>query len=314
MSISRSQLGRSPAIVTYNGGTFFTNADIVTKHAAKWKSVLASMYGEVDKAKYDLQITVPLKLWGAWENLSILFPAYAITSETGSSPIGSSIYGTGSDVPLVIQARNGDLFTYTNAAITKLPDLYLGVDEDLFEANVEFTCIIGNGMNPETSGAYFTIGTNAYTDGAFAKTNYKRTRFTGAWGSITGWTTITPQKGFHVGWELGLSDVMVDGLGCVDKTTTNFRGAAKFIPIGPTLAQINANSQLNTAHGTLLSAGSADLVMTGNGGSPVVTLKNAGMVENGFAFGIEPLRVGEVSFETTRGFASGVPAAIATVA
>lgn len=309
MSVQRSQLVRGPAIATFNGATFFNRADISIRPVAVWKGVETSMYGEVDKAKTDLMIKVNLTLWGAYENLPIIFPAYAL-----NPVMGSSIFGNG-DVPLVINARNGDLFTFANAALTKLPDLYLGVDEDLFSAALEFTCLLGNGHNPEDVGAYFTLGNQAFNDGAFSKANYKRTRFTGAWTGVAGFGLVTPQKGFHVGWTLDAKPVpAVDGLGTLDFTVAGFKAAAKFIPIGPTDAQIEAQSLLSTPMGTLASSGSASFIMTGANGGPAITINGAAMVEHGFEFGIEPLRAGEIALESQRTFNGGVPNPIAIVA
>ncbi|MDB6016035.1 MAG: hypothetical protein JWR19_524, partial [Pedosphaera sp.] len=55
----------------------------------------------------------------------------------------------------------------------------------------------------------------------------------------------------------------------------------------------------------------ADFTITGSGIS--VVLKNAAMAEHGFMFGREPLRIGEVAWQTTRAFTAGVPGAVATV-
>lgn len=268
---------------------------------------MTSMYGPVDETKSDLAIRFPMRLWGAWENLSVLFPSALLNPN-----VGASLYGT-SDTAMTVLAKNGDQIVYANVQITKLIDLYLGVDSELFAADVELTALIKNGANPEDSGAYYALSTGvSYTDSAFAKTNFKRVRFAGAWGSKTGFTTIAPQKGFHINWNLDLRPVPVDGLGLVDMTVGGLVGSCKCIPIGPTLAQLesNASAQL-IAHGGLLSANAADLTLTGSGIS--VVLKNAGLKEHGYAFGVEPLRVGEVMWGTTRGFAAGVPAAVATV-
>jgi hypothetical protein len=43
------------------------------------------------------------------------------------------------------------------------------------------------------------------------------------------------------------------------------------------MAQTKTKSFIETQHGTLQSANAADLVLTGNGGAPVITLKNAAM-------------------------------------
>lgn len=310
MAVQRSALIRSPALITYNGATFFGRNDLVIRHPPGWEKVNTSMYGRVDDFKKDMIIKIPLMLWGAWENLSILFPSMFMT------PVpGTSVFGT-SDIPLVVQARNSDRVTYANAALTRLANLYLGVDADLFAAEVEFTALLKNNANPEDSGSYFVIDTNAYSDGAFAKTNFKRVRFTGAWGSFTGFGSIIPQKGVNLSWAIDLKPLIVDGHGTVDMTVGE-EGLildAKCIPVGPTLAQLKTQSKVESAHGSLGSANSGDLVWTGASSGPVLTLKNAFMMDTGVAFGAEPLRFGETSWRTTTGFTAGVPAAIASAA
>jgi hypothetical protein len=115
-------------------------------------------------------------------------------------------------------------------------------------------------------------------------------------------------------WALDLKPVRVDGLGTIDMTVAGMVGSAKCIPIGPTMAQLKTQSKVETQHGTLQSTNSADLVLTGNGGAPVITLKNAAMSEHGLAFGIEPLRNGEAGWNTTRAFTVGVPQAVGVAA
>jgi hypothetical protein len=317
MALDRTKLVRGPAIVTYGGDTLYTNADILSRFGPVWNPVNTSMYGQVDKFIKDRVYKISLRLWGAWENLSVLFPSYALAPQAGNS-----IFGT-SATPLVITARNGDQITYKNAQITKMANLYLGVDSDLFAADVEFISIIGNSSgttmsNPEDAAAYYAVATaQTYADNAFAKTNYKRVRFTGAWGALTGFTAIIPQKGFQIGWELDAKPLTCDGLGTVDFTIgeNTLQGTCKAIPIQPTMAQMEAQAaSQGVALGTLLSNNVADLTLTGAGGAPVVVLKNAGVTEHGYAFGIEPLRQGEVTWTTTRGFSTGAPAAVATVA
>jgi hypothetical protein len=315
MALDRTLLKRGPAVVTYGGDTFYTNADILSRFGPVWKPVNTSMYGQVDKFIKDRVYKVPLRLWGAWENLGVLFPGYALAPQAGAS-----IFGT-SAAPLVILARNGDQITYQNAQITKLANLYLGMDADLFAADVEFTCIIGNSggstmYNPEDANAYYATATGqSYTDNAFVKTNYKRVRFTGAWGAMAGFTAVIPQKGFQIGWELDTKPLTCDGLGTVDFTIGEnvLQGTCKCIPIQPTIAQLEAQvAAQGVPLGTLLSNASADLTLTGNGG-PVIVLKGAAISEHGYAFGPEPLRQGEITWTTTRGFTSNVPNAVATV-
>ena len=304
---TRASLSRGPALVQFNSNTYFTRDDISAKMTPTWKPVVASMYGQVDSVISDRVYKVPLRLWGAWENLSDLFPSAVLNPIIGASVFGST------DKALTIWARNGDKIAYTNAAITKLANLYLGVDSDLFAADVEFSCIRGGTANPEDANAYYTASNAALTESAFSKANFKKVRWTGAWGALAGFTSFVAQKGWQISWEMEVKGVPVDGYGTSDFGLEKFIGQCKCIPVGPTIAQLEAQAaDQGVALGALLSGISADLTITGNGGGSVV-LKNAGLTEHGYMFGTEPLRMGECTFETTRGFAAGVAAAVAAV-
>jgi hypothetical protein len=78
MALDRSIISRVPAIVTYGVNKFYTNADIISRFGPVWNPVSTSMYGQVDKVLVDRVFKLPLRLWGAWENLSVLFPSYAL--------------------------------------------------------------------------------------------------------------------------------------------------------------------------------------------------------------------------------------------
>ncbi len=314
MGILRNQLGRSPAMVQLpdaaGAPTLYTRNDIMVPHDPKWSEISSSMFGLDDRFKADLVIKISLTLYGNWDALAVLFPAYAM------NPIpGTSIFGN-ADQRLIFQGRNNDRITYTNAQITKLGDLYLGVDEELWSAAVEFTAIIGNGMNPETAGAYFVRDVNNYNDGAFSRQNFQKARFTGNWGAgtIPGFNSFAGQKGFRVAWKLDAKPLMCDGYGTLDFTVGDktMAGSLKAIPIGPTGAQMDTQMQIATPHGQRQSQASADLVMAS--ASHSITLKSAALASHSVAWGAEPLRVNETMWETTRGFAAGVPAAVGVVA
>lgn len=307
MSVSRANLGRGPALVTWNGATLFTRDDLVAAHSPVWEPVKSSMHGQTTKFRRDLVIKLNLMLFGVWENLSVLFPSALL-----NPVIGTSLFGT-TDLPLVIQARNNDRITYGNAQITKLGDLYLGVDSELWAAAVEFTCLLKNSTEPEAAGAYFVRDTNSYTDAAFAMTNFKKCRWTGAWTGKTGLTSFIGEKGFSIAWDLDLKPQVVDGYGTVDMFVGEggLVAGCKCVPIGPTQAQIDTAQGATAANGTLLSTGAADLTLTGTSAS--VVLKAANLVSSSTVFG-QALRVGEAAWETNRSVAAGVASAVATVA
>lgn len=313
MAIDRANIKGGPAKVTWNGATLMSRETFKSRHNPDWVGVQTSMHGVVDKAAKDFICRIPLRLWGAWENLSVLFPAAVLTPA-----IGTRIFGT-TDLPLVIHARNGDRITYHNAQLTKLADLYLGVDMPVFAADVEFTALIKNNTNPEAANAYYTEDSAAYSDTTFSKTNYKQQRYSAVWGTRTGFTAFQGKLGWNIGWQMQLTPDYSACVGTYDMILKDFSGQAKCIPVEPTMVQISAQTfspggsgVAGRALGSLLSAVSDDLVITGSGVS--VTLKAAGITEHGWAFGDEVLRNDELVWETTVGFTSGTAAARAAIA
>lgn len=312
MAIDRANIKGGPAKVTWNGATLMSRDAFHARHTPEWAEVTTSMHGMVDKAAKDFICRIPLRLWGAWENLSILFPSAVLTPA-----IGTRIFGT-TDLPLVIHARNGDRITYHNAQLTKLADLYLGVDMPVFAADVEFTALIRNNTNPESANAYYTEDSAAYSETTFSKTNYKQQRYSAAWGTRAGFTTFQAKQGWNIAWRMQLTPDYSACVGTYDMILKDFSGQAKCIPVEPTMTQISAQSFSPGASGvagrplgSLLSAVSDDLVITGSGVS--VTLKSAGIAEHGWSFGDELLRNGEVVWETTAGFTAGAAAARAVI-
>ena len=129
---TRASLGRGPAFVTFNGATLYLRGDIDTKHAPVFNPVKSSLTGQIDKTKKDLVIKNNLLLFGLYQDLTVLFPSWLM------NPVpGASVFGTGADLPMVIQARNNDRITYANTQITKLVGVHLGVDSELWAAAVE---------------------------------------------------------------------------------------------------------------------------------------------------------------------------------
>ncbi len=310
MSLDRALLVGGPAKLTFNSATFHSKEDIKPKFMVDWKEVDTSLFGLIDKSATDARIVTPVRLWGAWENLTTLFPSALLAPTYIGTRINTSVDTANS---LVLHSTNTDRYTFPNSVLTKLPNLHLGLDDSIFAADAEFTSLIANTKNPEDAGAYYTQDTAAYTDTTFAKTNYKQQRYSSAWSGITGFTSFQTRDGWDIEWDLKLEPDHVDGLGTVGFIFLGLVVRAKCIPVEPTSGNLLAAARFQGfALGRLLSTGSADLVITGSGVS--VTLKNAGLTESALAFGGKPLRNGELVWETTVGFTTGAPAARAVVA
>lgn len=311
LSISRANLpGSGAPKITFNGATLWTRDDVVIPLRENLIDRVSSMYGRVGKNRGPRKIEFELPLFGFWDNLSVLFPSYFLNHVHGAR-----IFGT-TDLPLVLLARNGDQLTLHNCRITGLSDLKLAANQPIFSGTVRFTALIKNNTEPTNSAAYYTLATSqSYAEGDFPRATHKSQAWTGAWGSRTGFTSIMTQDGWDVSWELGLTDDLVDGIGPVDMFTNGFWAMASCIPVGPTLAQIEANQNFqdtNADIGADIGADVDDLVLTD--GTSSITLYSAAMVGHEFVFAPFRKRSGVLSFETgVREFTEGAPTAVAAV-
>jgi len=291
MSISRSTLTRGPASASFNSASFSFSGDSKIEIAPVTREVRAALYGKIDETVNDLAVKctgTPL----TWTSLSVLFPYLA-------PAIGQRLYGD-TDKPLVWSSNNGDVVTIANAAVTKMPELKLGVERDAL-GPVEFTGLIVNSGDPESAGSYYSIATNqSFTAPTLDVTKLTRQRYSAAWGSFAGFANFQAQDAWTISHELDLEPVKIQGR-TVDMVIAGYRCMAKCKPAEPTMANIDAALLLQGAgakHGRRLSASSADLVITGQN-LVSITLKNAALKSAGFAFGGKPLRNGELGWVST---------------
>jgi hypothetical protein len=313
MSVNRTTIGRSPGRLTLGGVSLYPERDIDARFAPDWDKIVAWAYGRVDEAKKDLKIPIRTRLWGAYENLPVLFPAAVLNPVPGTSLC--------SDAALVMHAKNGDQITFHNAFINKLIDLEIAIDKSIWAADLELMCLIKSGANPEDAAAYFTRASGvAFSDTTFAKTNFMRRRCALGWALKTGFTSFEMREGVKIGWKL---DTQYDVSGNYGTDNAyigedGLIGELRGIPAITDLSTSDAESNLqNTGHelGTLLSSEAADLTATLSGsGSHAIVLKNAGLISFEESMSIKKLRAGEHIWQTTRGFTLGVPAVVATVA
>lgn len=306
MSVNRSTILRSSAKLTFGGATFYPEAAIDIDYAPEFNNVMAWAHGRIDEAKSDFKTPIRTRLWGGVENLGVLFPAGVLTPVPGTSLC--------SDAALVVHAKNTDRVTFHNAFISRLVDLYLGADKNYFAADVEWMALIKSSANPEDAAAYFTRDSAAFSDTTFAKTNFKRQRWTAAWAG-TGLTSFEFREGINLAWKY---DVQYDysanyGTDNAYIGEGGLIGEARGIPQGPTVAQLDAKAQgQGIKLGALASSVSNDLTLAGADSGSIV-LKNAFLAQHAESFDIKKLRAQEILLRTTTGFTSGAAHAIATI-
>ena len=183
MSIQRSLLAGGPAHVNFNGANLILAADSKLEIAPVNSVLATAMYGDIDEVYTDLIVKgtgTPL----TYDNLAVIWPYLQPT-------IGQRIFGN-ADVPFKWWSNNNDLITVRAGAVTKMPDLVLAVDK----ANIgpiEFSGVLGNGLDPSTANSYYTIATQAYSPPALTKSKIPRQSYTAAWGSFAGFTSFQAQ-------------------------------------------------------------------------------------------------------------------------
>src|ERR1035441_5642295 len=141
MSISRSLLAGGPAYVNFSGANIALGEDSRLEIAPVNSVISAALYGEMDEVYTDLVVKgtgTPL----TYENLAVLWPYL-------QPVIGSRIFGN-ADAPLQWVSNNGDVITVRAGAVTKMPDLILGVEKPGI-GPVEFSGVVGNGLDPSAA-------------------------------------------------------------------------------------------------------------------------------------------------------------------
>ena len=301
MSFNPANYIAGPAIITYDGVTFFSKGDIAVKNTRETFDVNASMHGLIDKREKSISAEVSFTPVGEVENLIKYFP-YTVAS------IGASIFPA-TDLPLVIQTLAGTKFTYARAALIKMPTLKLAAT-DTFFGDMTFLCLRKSAVDPVTADAFLKVETVALSDATFDETKITSPGYVAAYG-LTPYNVIEAHYGFSV--EIGMDIIRnyVDRYGCVGARLKSLFASAKFTPIGMTEAAFATLLALDGASavipGQSVAKAGTDLVITG-GATPLaisITIHKAGIVNAGLAFGEAP-RLGELEFVSKRTWTTGV--------
>lgn len=313
ISFSRANLpGAGAPKVTYNGATLWTRADLMIPLAQALKEQVSSMYGRVTHTREGRKIEFEMPLYGFWDNLTVLFPSYLL-----NFTYGARIFGT-TDTAMTILARNGDQIVINNVQLVGVSNLKLAANQQIFSGNFKFMALIGNNQAPTSANAYYTrSAANVYADSGFPEADPTFVTWTGAWGALTGFTTIYTEAGWDIAWEIATKDDLVDGMGPIDQFVEKCWLTATCIPIGPTRAQLDAQFDFqgtNADVGADAAGGAmADLILSG--GTHSLTIHNAIIEKTQDVYGPFKKRQGETVWTpASRPFTTGAPTALAAVA
>ena len=224
--------------------------------------------------------------------------------------------GGAADSPCKIWTPDGRLYNFARAAVTRHPDLHLGLASPLF-GRAEITALVATGKNLGDAGALYTITESGVADpgGQMALGDFARGAWSGVWGTAAGFgggsggVPIQAEEEWVILNEVQYAPLRVQRLALAWQLQS-VKFMARTRPYGPTHTQIDAAIGVNS--GRLLGsqiaspATAADLVLTGPAGH-TITLKSADVVGAGYEFGGTRLGTGEIGFVSTMQFSSGAP-------
>jgi len=302
------------------------NGQIVATVNQEANKVAAGMHGRVSATQGDGTAKVALTPFDNWGLLGVLFPAFlgvkvgatAAAFVKGTRPHNP---GGAGDAACVLWGNDGRKYSFPHAAITKHPDMHLGVDKPLY-GGIEITALGATGVAMGTAGFLYTITESGAADpgGPMTLADFVRGRWTGVYGTVAGFggdaggTPIEAEDEWTISADIKYSTRPVQKLTrCYVLDSVEFM--AKVRPYGPTHTQIDAALGMHSGRllGSRFATSGIDLVLTGppiGGTAKTITLKNADVVGAGYEFGGTKLGTGEIGFINGMTFTAGAPGSL----
>lgn len=288
MDLSLITIG-GPCKITDVASVIYFEDDVTLIPNPVYRDVMNSVSGAEDGTLVDMTWTIrgrPSAIWNSTYRGVLLPSAYYNFTASGTRIIGAS------NRAVQIDGTDGERFVFHRAALTKMPDLFLGLGESLY-GDCEWTAFIKTAAAFTDADAFYTQSTGQTWSQADFPTTHQEAICTAAWGAVTGWTTVYSEDGFRVAHELNLADVK-QGNVTVDKRVVGYRAGCLFKPQGPTTAQLLSALQsqgTSKGIGTRRSTNAADFVVTGSNIS--VTVESANLNRGNFVFSGKASRHGE---------------------
>jgi hypothetical protein len=297
-TFTRTTIVRGPAKIAYDSATFYSKGGISLTMTNATFDKESDAYGVLGKSKTDFQVVVEFEPVGEIEALTVLYPH-------GSTAMGASIYG-GTDKPLVITAADAT-YTIRNAAVTQMPSLRLTANNTAF-GSVQFTGLLELGGDPSALGDYYAVGAGGSIGAAFDPTKLVTAPYTATLAALN----FNSEAGFEISFDLGLTPIVVDGIGTVDMSLQNVGCNITCIPVGI------AENSFDTYFGSLdagedLASATLDISTATTGGLNFDALA-VQVIDLQKRFSPTENRLGQLTLACKRTFTTGAPEPLFTIA
>jgi hypothetical protein len=295
---------KGPAAIQRNGIFIYVNGDIIATPVRNTVAQAVDSVGYNDERegsfRWELGFT-PAGIAAA-AYFDELYPAAYRTPIVGTDIFGAQ------DTPIILWTFDGQKITFNRSALTKMPDLTLAADKQLFGA-VTYTAPGTLEQELDTAGRFAAIAAAAFADTSFDSSKLLTLPYSAAWGASAPWNDIDSQAGFTFSFEIALAEEPSDRYGIAGMTIgaggTTVTGKCQ--PQGITAAQILAAMQPRK-RGQSIHIGNDLELTTGTENEPYLTLFNAALKTVPLQAGAELNRNGEVEFVSrTNSYTNGVP-------
>jgi len=316
MSIQRrNTIVRGPAIVkvtsytaplTQNGSpvahtyTFRTKSDVVFTPETRVFDVESSELGKIDQRASELLNTAVFTPVGVVDadGVGILWPHLAKLP-------GQSLFGDYDMEVEVIPVAGGRGVKLWNAAVTKMPDIFISSTKTQI-GEVTLRGIIDDDYDWGEDNHVSFGDWDTPTLAAISPSGIPTCSPIVAWGS--GMSDIKTADGVSISFDLQTQDETEDEVGVYDITVTDLKATARFTPVAgfdlDELSDILHRAQGRRRGGSVRRD---NLVVTSMyAGGLVVTVYNAALLSAPMTFGATAKRFGELTFEGARGTGNAV--------
>lgn len=227
----------------------------------------------------------------------------------GANPIDITAAGSGTtriveQEPLVITTLEGKRITFHVAAVTQQPSIAAASLETLI-GSVTFECFRKAGIAPSTADSLYSTADADVADTAFDPSAIITQAYTGAWGAVAPWDSISSRNGFRFDFPVTLAAIEDDAGGIIGRRYVSGGATCTAQPLNIDEATLLAKLTLQGAgagRGRRLVGDSLNIVGTGvyirlYG----ATLRNAPQV---FGQGVD--RIGDLQWAAARVVTAGV--------
>ena len=257
MSINRTLIKSGPAIVTWNGATVYFKDGLTIMEELKTFDVNVDTFTGTDKRRDSVVAIISGTPSGQWINLGVLYPWL-------SAARGARLHGA-SDKPAVIKFLDGDIFTYHNAGLAEMPDLFLGATKTAFDGKLTLEARTKLNTTPETANSFVTRTSGTFNDTSFSWDDIPTQVYALSWGADP-WDSFNSRDGVKISTKLKWSDLDSDAGGVVDRELDGVEVSVSFTPLDIAQSAIDAKLAMQgTARGARLSALAQDFIIEGDG-------------------------------------------------